>query len=104
MESVYSALILHSLGKDISEAAIEKIVKAAGGKADKTQIKTLVTALGEMDIAEVLEKAPITGTAPSVSGAGGGGDSSAPAKEEKKEKEEEEEEEEEAAGLDALFG
>jgi len=54
MESVYSALILHSLGKDITEAAIEKIVTAAGAKADKGQIKTLVAALGEMDIAEVL--------------------------------------------------
>lgn len=102
MESVYSALILHSLGKDISEAAIEKIVKAAGATADKGQIKTLVAALGEMDIAEVLAGASMVAAAPAAASAGG----SAAPKEEKKEEEKEEkkEEPEEPVGLDALFG
>ncbi|MHA1684538.1 MAG: 50S ribosomal protein P1 [Promethearchaeota archaeon] len=99
MESVYSALILHSLGKDISEASIEKIVKAAGGSADKNQIKTLVAALGEMDISEVLAGATMMAAAPAAPAAS----SAAPVKEEPKE-EKKEEEEEEPVGLDALFG
>ena len=103
MENVYSALILHSLGKNITEAAVEKIVKAAGvSSPDKAQIKTLVTALGELDISEVLSGASMVAAAPTAA---------APPKEkekaekkEKKEKKEEKKEADEPVGLDALFG
>ena len=102
MESVYSALILHTIGKDISEDAIDKILKAAGASADKTQVKTLVAALGEMDIKEVLAGASMMAAAPAAAAPA----TAAPAKEEKKEaeKEEEDKEEDEPVGLDALFG
>lgn len=100
MESVYSALILHTLGKSISEDSIEKILKAAGATADKTQIKTLVTALGEMDIKEVLASATMMAAAPAAAAP-----AAAPAKEAKKEEvKEEKKEEDEPVGLDALFG
>ena len=66
MENVYGALILHALGKDISEDAIEKIVKAAGASADKGQIKTLVSALGEMKIDDVLAGATMMAAAPAA--------------------------------------
>ncbi|MHA1846248.1 MAG: 50S ribosomal protein L12 [Promethearchaeota archaeon] len=103
MENVYSALILHTLGKEIDESSIEKIVKAAGGSADKNQIKTLVAALKELDIKEVLSGATMMAAAPAASSAAPAAKAeAAPAKEEKKE--EEKEEDEEPVGLDALFG
>nr|MDO8115800.1 50S ribosomal protein P1 [Candidatus Sigynarchaeota archaeon] len=103
MENVYGALILHALGKDISEDAIEKIVKAAGASADKGQIKTLVSALGEMKIDDVLAGATMMTAAPAAAPAAASG---APAKEAKKEekKKEEKKEDDEPVGLDALFG
>ncbi len=104
MENVYAGLILHAIGKDISEDAIEKIVKAAGATADKGQIKTLVAALGEMKIDEVLASATMMAAAPAAAAPAAAG--AAPAKEAKKEekKKEEKKEDDEPVGLDALFG
>ncbi|MHA1372177.1 MAG: 50S ribosomal protein L12 [Promethearchaeota archaeon] len=107
METVYSALMLRALGKDITESAIEKIIKAAGGTADKNQIKTLVNALSEIDIDEVLAGATIVPAAAAGATAAASAQEEAPAKKkekEKKEKKEEKEEEVEVTGLDALFG
>ncbi len=106
MENVYSALLLHALGKDISEDAVEKVVKAAGGSADKTQIKTLVKAVGEMNLKDVLASATMMAAAPAAAAAA---PAAAPAEEKKgkgkkEEKKEEEKKEEEPVGLDALFG
>jgi large subunit ribosomal protein L12 len=102
MENVYSALLLHALNKDISEDAVEKVLKAAGGSADKTQIKILVKAVGEMNLKDVLASASMM-AAPVAAPA------AAPAEEKKgkgkkEEKKEEEKKEEEPVGLDALFG
>nr|MDO8115282.1 50S ribosomal protein P1 [Candidatus Sigynarchaeota archaeon] len=107
MENVYSALLLYALGKDISDDAVEKIVKAAGGSPDKAQIKTLVKAVGEMNLKEVLASATMMAAAPVAAAP-----AAAPAeekkgrgkKEEAKEEKKEEEKKEEPAGLDALFG
>jgi large subunit ribosomal protein L12 len=105
MENIYSALLLHTLGKDISEDAVEKLIKAAGGSADKTQIKVLVKAVGEMNIKDVLASATMMAAAPAAVAA----PAAAPAEEKKgkgkkEEKKEEEKKEEEPVGLDALFG
>jgi large subunit ribosomal protein L12 len=102
MENVYSALLLHALNTDISEDAVEKVLKAAGGSADKTQIKILVKAVGEMNLKDVLASASMM-AAPVAAPA------AAPAEEKKgkgkkEEKKEEEKKEEEPVGLDALFG
>ena len=107
MENVYSALLLNALGKDISDDAIEKVVKAAGGSPDKTQIKTLVKAVGEMNLKEVLASATMVAAAPVAAAPAaapaeekkGKGKKGEDAKEEKKE-----EKVEEPVGLDALFG
>ncbi|MGM0405644.1 MAG: 50S ribosomal protein P1 [Thermoplasmatota archaeon] len=103
MEYVYSALVLHSAGKDITEDAIEKILEAAGIEPDESRIKALTASLEEVDIEDAIKEGiamPSAGAAP------------APEKEEKEEEEEEEEEEERdeekekeeaAAGLGSLF-
>ena len=108
MENIYSALILNSLGLDISEDAIQAIVTAAGGSPDANQIKILVKAIGEMNLKEVLASATMVAAAPAAAAAPAGapaeekkgkGKKGAEAKEEKKE-----EKAEEPVGLDALFG
>jgi large subunit ribosomal protein L12 len=104
MENVYSALLLHTLGKDISEDAVEKLIKAAGGSADKTQIKVLVKAVGEMNIKDVLASAAMMAAAPAAVAAPAAPAEEKKGKGKKEEKKEEEKKEEEPVGLDALFG
>jgi len=108
MEYIYSAMVLHSVGKEISEDGILRILTAAEKKdIDKARIKALVSSLADVNIEEAIETAamPVAAAAAApAAGAAPSGDK----KEEKKDKEEEEEEEvseeEAAAGLGALFG
>ncbi len=98
MESIFAALLLHKASKDITEAAIEKILKAAGVTGDKTQITKLVAGLKEADIDTILASASAAPVMASVSG--GGATVAAPAE---AKKEEEEEVEEEPTGIGSLF-
>lgn len=100
MEYVYAALLLHKAGKEINEANVEAVLKAAGIDVDSGRVKALVAALEGTDIEEAIKTAavsvaPAAGTAPAEAAA-----STEPAKEE----EEKEEEDTEPAGLGALFG
>ncbi len=100
MEYMYSALLLHSAGKEINEEGIGKVLKAAGVKADEAKIKAIVSSLEGVNIDEVISKpvAPVAQAAP---------EKPAEEKKEEKKKEKEEEkvsEEEAAEGLGALFG
>ena len=103
MEMIYAAMLLHSLGKDITENAVKKVVDATGEKADEAKVKALVASLKDVNIEEAISKAVVTATAPIASTSG----DTAPAEEKKEEKKEEDTEkkaEEAAAGLGALFG
>ena len=98
MESVYAALLLHKASKNITDAAIEKVLTAAGVKADKAQITKLVAGLKETDIDAIIASAaagPVM-AAPAVAGSSA---SEAAPKEAKKE----EEEEAEPTGIGSLF-
>ncbi len=103
MEYIYSAMILHSAGKEITEDAVTKILTAAGVTPDAARVKALTASLEGVDIEEAMKTAvaaPVAAAAPAAGAA-------APAAEEKKEEEPEEEavsEEDAAAGLGALFG
>jgi len=103
MEYIYSAMILHSAGKEITEDAVSGILKAAGVEADTSRVKALTASLEGVDIEEAMKTAvaaPVAAaTAPAAEEAG--------SKEPQKEEEPEEEavsEEDAAAGLGALFG
>ncbi len=100
MEYIYSAMILHSAGKAITEEAVTKILTAAGVAPDISRVKALTASLEGVDIAEAMKTAmaaPVAAAAPAAAGA--------PAAEKKAEKEEPKvSEEEAAAGLGALFG
>lgn len=98
MEYTYAALLLHKLGQEVNEANLTKVVAAAGGSVDESQVKSLVASLSGVDIAKELETASLVGAAPSAG-------ANAPAAEAKKEEAPKEEKKEAAAeGLSALFG
>ncbi|OLD05604.1 MAG: 50S ribosomal protein P1 [Crenarchaeota archaeon 13_1_40CM_3_53_5] len=100
MKYVYAALLLHSASQPITEENVKKVITATGGQADEVQVKALVAALAEVNIAEALKSAAAMAPVAAVA--------AAPAeakKEEKKPAEDEKKKEEEAlAGLGALFG
>ena len=108
MEYIYSAMLLHSAGKDINEENLKKILTAAGVKADDARVKALTASLDGVNIEEAIKTAAVpvavapvaTPGAPAVEG------EAAEKKEEKKKEKEKPEvsEEEAAAGLGALFG
>ena len=107
MEYIYSAMLLHSAGKEISEENIKKILTAAGVKPDDARIKALTASLEGVDIEEAIKTAAVAPVAAAPAASGGDSSSKDDKKEDKKEEEEEEEEvseEEAAAGLGALFG
>lgn len=110
MEYIYSALLLHTAGKEINEENIKKVLDAAGIASDATRIKALTASLDGVNIEEAISKSVV---APAAAPAGVAATGEAPAegkkdkkekKEEKKEEEEKVSEEEAAAGLGALFG
>jgi large subunit ribosomal protein L12 len=100
MEYVYSALLLHSAKKEINEANVQSVLKAAGVQADVGRVKALVAALEGADISAAIKNAS---AAPVAMAAAPAGAAAAPKAEEKPE-EKGVSEEEAAAGLGALFG
>ena len=104
MEYVYTAMLLHSAGTEVSAKSVEKVLKAAGVKADKSRAEALVASLEGVDIEEAMATAAVA--APAASGAAPAAAVSseeAPA-EEAEEEEEEVSEEDAVSGLGALFG
>jgi len=97
MEYVYAALLLHKLAKPVNEDGIKKIVTAAGVKPDDVKVKSLVAALGEVNIDEALKNASMAAVAVPAA---------APAAEAKKQEAPKEEKpaEEALEGLSSLFG
>ncbi|MBU0894362.1 MAG: 50S ribosomal protein L12 [Nanoarchaeota archaeon] len=96
MEYTYAALLLHKLGKEVSEENVKSVVAAAGAETDESKIKSLVASLKGVDIAKELENASLVAAAPAGS--------NEPAEQKKPEKPKEEKKEAAAEGLSALFG
>jgi large subunit ribosomal protein L12 len=115
MEYIYSALLLHNAGKEITEDGITAVMEAAGIEVDKGRVKALISALSDVNIDEAVAQAqpafaPAAMAAPTVTSAEAAAAVPEAEEAEKKEKKEKEEEEEEKAeetgmeGLSALFG
>ena len=100
MEYVYSAMLLHAAKKEITEDAVNAVLKAAGVEADAARTKALVASLKDINIEEAIEKAAVATVATVAAPAEG----AAKAKEEDKEEDHKKTEEEAAAGLSSLFG
>ncbi|MBS3790430.1 MAG: 50S ribosomal protein P1 [Candidatus Thermoplasmatota archaeon] len=106
MEYVYSAMLLHSAGKEVTEDGISDILEAAGVEVDEARVKALTASLEDVDIDEAIEEG--------FAMPSGGAAAPEPAEEAEEAEEEEEEEEEEerdeekekeeaAEGLGSLF-
>jgi large subunit ribosomal protein L12 len=103
MESIYAALILHKASKSITEAAIEKILKAAGIEPDSSQITKIVSGLKEKNIDQIISSAaavPVMAAAAPAAESKGKEDRK---EDKKKKKEEEEKKEAEPTGIGSLF-
>ncbi len=100
MKLVYAALLLHSLGKEVDEAGVKKVMEAAGASVEAAEIKALVANLKEVNIEEAIKGASIMQAAAPAAAESKGEEK----KEEKAEEKKEEKAEEAAAGLGALFG
>ena len=100
MESIYAALLIFKVkgNKAITEANLDKVLKAAGADVDPEQIKKLVIGLKSTDLDAIIKNAstmPVgVSTAPVE-------DKKKPSK--KKKEPEKEEVEEEPAGIGSLF-
>jgi len=101
MEYIYSALVLHSAGKAVSEDAIANVLKSAGVEPDAARIKALTASLEGVDIDEAIASAAV---APVAAAPAAAAPAAAPAAKKEEEKKPEVSEEEAAAGLSALFG
>ncbi|MCD6590843.1 MAG: 50S ribosomal protein P1 [Candidatus Aenigmarchaeota archaeon] len=64
MELIYAALLLHSLGKEIDEAGMKKVLEAAGAKIDEAQVKAVVSNLKNVNIEDAIKQAAAVQTAP----------------------------------------
>lgn len=94
MEYVYAALLLHKVGKEVSEENLKKVISATGADVDEAKVKVLVTSLKGVNIDEKLANASIA-AAPAA----------APVQTEAPKEEKKEEPKAEAAeGLASLFG
>jgi large subunit ribosomal protein L12 len=101
MEYMYAALLLHKLKQDINEDNVRNVIKATGVTPDDVRIKSLVTALSEVNIDEALKSSPVSVPGPVTSPAA---TSPQPTESKEEEKKEEKKEEEALEGLSALFG
>ena len=95
MEYIYAALLLHKLGKEVSEKNMKSVVAAAGTDVDESKVKSLIASLKGLDIDKELESASLVSAAPAAGSSGS---------EKKEEKPKEEKKEAAAEGLSALFG
>jgi len=94
LEYIYTALLLHSAGKKISEANVKKVLTASGAKVDDAKVKALVSSLEGVKIDEVIKQAVVP-TAPAAP---------APTTKEETAEDEAKKAEEAAGGLASLFG
>lgn len=107
MEYIYTAMLLHSVGKEINEANVKKVLEAVGVKVDDARVKALTAALEGVDIEEAIASASFAPAAVVPQGEVEADAEKTQKREEKKEekkKDKEVSEEEAAAGLGALFG
>lgn len=96
---LHAALLLYGAEKDITEANIESVLKAAGVAVDSARAKVLAEALKGVDMKEALKNAaaPVAVAAAPVAAA-------AEAKKEDKKEDTEAKQAQAAEGLASLFG
>ncbi len=97
MEYIYASLLLHKLGKEVTEENVKNVITASGAQPNEASIKSLIASLKGVEIDKELENASLVAAVPAVG-------TVAPHTEKKEEKPKEEKKEAAAEGLSALFG
>ena len=70
MQYLYAALLLHKAGNEITTDAVTAVLEAAGVDVDESRVKTLVAAVGEIDIEEAIASASMMAVAAPAGPAG----------------------------------
>ena len=103
MEYIYSAMVLYSAGKEITEESVSAVLTAAGVAVDAGKVKALIASLEGVNIADAIANASVAAAAPAAAAPAAAAAADAPAAQDEPE-EVAVSEEEAAAGLSALFG
>ena len=56
MEYIYSALLLHKIGKEVNEMNVKHVLQGAGAHVDDAKLKALVTSLDGVNIEEAIKE------------------------------------------------
>lgn len=96
MEYIYSVMLLNKAGKDVSEANVSAVLKAAGVEADAAKVKSLIAALDGVNVEQVIAESSFAAAPVAAAPV-------AAAAEAKVEKKEEAPVADAAAGLGSLF-
>lgn len=98
MEYIYAVMLLNKANKEVSEASVTAVLKAAGVSADGAKVKSLLAALDGVDIAKVIAESSVAAvSAPAAAHAPVAAATAAPAAKK------EEASVDAAAGLGSLF-
>lgn len=97
MEYIYAVMLLNKAGKEVSEANVSAVLKAAGVTSDSAKVKSLIAALDGVDIADVIANSSVAVAAAPAAGA------PAAAEAKVEEKKEAAPEVDASAGLGSLF-
>ena len=103
MEYIYTVMLLNSLGKEINEANIQKVLESAGADVDTAKIKSVIVALDGVDIAKVIEESQNSFVSAPVGTSNTSEVTSNEPKKEEKKQEDKPSTDDAAAGLGSLF-
>ncbi len=97
MELIYTAMLLHKAGKDITQENVNKVLSAVGITKSGDEVRALIAAMADIDVEKAIKEAavPVASSAPAAS---------VVEKKEEKKEEVKEDPEKAAAGLSSLFG
>lgn len=102
MEYIYAVMLLNKVKKDINDANITAVLKAAGVDVDAAKVKSVIAALDGVDIEDVIANSSVaTTSAAPASSSDSASSQAAPAQEKKEEKKAPAADA--AAGLGSLF-
>lgn len=102
MEYIYAVMLLNKVKKDINDANITAVLKAAGVDVDAAKVKSVIAALDGVDIEDVIANSCVaTASAAPASSSDSASSQAAPAQEKKEEKKAPAADA--AAGLGSLF-
>jgi len=66
MEYIYATLLLHKLGKEVTEQNIKAVIEATGASTDEAKIKSLLASLKGVDIGKAMSESAMIAATPAT--------------------------------------